>query len=189
MASRSLSRELALLVLGQVSEQNKLSTADLGIESLLEKALESLTQHWREALDSSASELDHAQQRLLDSELQQGQASTLDVVRDHLRSSLCTAEQVLNGLSATLELPRLLLLSDQEKVRSAAMERIAQVIRQRDSEFAAALNEYGLGHLTDHGWEVAKRLMANVIMILVKKNYRVLQRYYLLHNPRRRKNH
>jgi N utilization substance protein B len=74
MASRSLSRELALLVLGQVSEQNKLSTADLGIESLLEKALESLTQHWREALDSSATELDQAQQRLLDSELQQGQA-------------------------------------------------------------------------------------------------------------------
>ena len=82
MASRSLSRELALLVLGQVSEQNKSSTADLGIESLLDKALESLTQHWREALDSSATELDQAQQRLLDSELQQGQASTLDVVRD-----------------------------------------------------------------------------------------------------------
>ena len=133
MASRSLSRELALLVLGQVSEQKKSSTADLGIGSLLDKALESLTQHWRETLDSSATELDQAQQCLLDSELQQGQASTLDVVRDHLRSSLGAAEQVLNGLSATIELPRLLLLADQEQIRSAAMERIAQVIRQRDS--------------------------------------------------------
>jgi N utilization substance protein B len=61
MASRSLSRELALLVLGQVSEQKKSSIADLGIESLLDKALESLTQHWRETLDSSATELDQAQ--------------------------------------------------------------------------------------------------------------------------------
>jgi hypothetical protein len=34
MASRSLSRELALLVLGQVSEQNKSSTADLGKRSI-----------------------------------------------------------------------------------------------------------------------------------------------------------
>ena len=70
-------------------------------------------QHWRESLDTSAAELDQAQQSLLDSELQSGADAALPTGRDHLRSCLTMAEQVLNGLSASLELPRLLMLGDQ----------------------------------------------------------------------------
>ena len=61
MKSRSLSRELALLVLGQVSEQNLHKLEGLDLDGLLQKALDSLMFHWREALDASASELDQAQ--------------------------------------------------------------------------------------------------------------------------------
>ena len=64
MQSRSLSRELALLVLGQVSEQNQPKLEKLAMDGLLQKALDSLMFHWREALDASASELDQAQQHL-----------------------------------------------------------------------------------------------------------------------------
>ena len=71
MATRSLTRELALLVLGQVPEQKSASVADLALDSILDQALDTLTQHWRESLDASAAELDQAQQSLLDSELQQ----------------------------------------------------------------------------------------------------------------------
>ena len=112
MKSRSLSRELALLVLGQVSEQNQPKLEGLALDGLLQKALDSLMFHWREALDASASELDQAQQNLLDSELQDRDSASHSKVRTHLRSALTGAEQVLNGLSASLELPRLLLLSD-----------------------------------------------------------------------------
>ena len=132
MATRSLSRELALLVLGQVPEQKSASLADLALDSILDQALETLTQHWRESLDASAAELEQAQQSLLDSELQQGEAGTHDTVRTHLRASLSSAEQVLNGLSASLELPRLLLLADQEQIRRGAMERVQKVLTQRD---------------------------------------------------------
>ena len=52
-------------------------------------------------------------------------------VRTHLRSALTGAEQVLNGLSASLELPRLLLLSDQEQVRPDAMKRVTLVLKSR----------------------------------------------------------
>ena len=131
MPTRSLSRELALLVLGQVPEQKAPSVADLSLDAVLDKALETLTQHWRESLDSSAADLEQAQQSLLDSELQQGLDSTYDSVRSHLRSSLTAAEQVLNGLSASLELPRLLLLGDQEQIRRGALERVQQVLNQR----------------------------------------------------------
>ena len=110
MATRSLARELALLVLGQVSDQKPTAMADLAMDSVLEKALESLMQHWRESLDSSASELEQAQQTLLESELQADASAAMPTSRDHLRSCLTMAEQVLNGLSASLELPRLLML-------------------------------------------------------------------------------
>ena len=132
MATRSLTRELALLVLGQVPEQKSASVADLALDSILDQALDTLTQHWRESLDASAAELDQAQQSLLDSELQQGETGTHDAVRTHLRSSLSAAEQVLNGLSASLELPRLLLLGDQEQIRRGAMERVQKVLTQRE---------------------------------------------------------
>jgi len=133
MATRSLTRELALLVLGQVPEQKSASVADLALDSILDQALDTLTQHWRESLDASAAELEQAQQSLLDSELQQGEAGTHDTVRTHLRSSLSSAEQVLNGLSASLELPRLLLLGDQEQIRRGAMERVQKVLSQREA--------------------------------------------------------
>ena len=133
MKSRSLSRELALLVLGQVSEQNQPKLEGLALDGLLQKALDSLMFHWREALDASASELDQAQQNLLDSELQDRDSASHSKVRTHLRSALTGAEQVLNGLSASLELPRLLLLSDQEQVRSDAMKRVTLVLKSRST--------------------------------------------------------
>ena len=132
MATRSLTRELALLVLGQVPEQKSASVADLALDSILDQALDTLTQHWRESLDASAAELDQAQQSLLDSELQQGETGTHDTVRTLLRASLSSAERVLNGLSASLELPRLLLLGDQEQIRRGAMERVQKVLTQRE---------------------------------------------------------
>lgn len=132
MATRSLARELALLVLGQVSDQKPIAMADLAMDSVLEKALESLMQHWRESLDTSASELEQAQQTLLDSELQGDASAGMPTSREHLRSCLTMAEQVLNGLSASLELPRLLMLGDQENIRHGAMERVSCVLDKRD---------------------------------------------------------
>jgi len=150
MATRSLARELALLVLGQVSDQKPTAMADLAMDSVLEKALESLMQHWRESLDSSASELEQAQQTLLESELQADASAAMPTSRDHLRSCLTMAEQVLNGLSASLELPRLLMLGDQEQIRRGAMERVSCVLDKRDridAELDSVMEGWRLGRL------------------------------------------
>ncbi|MFL0782472.1 MAG: antitermination protein NusB, partial [Prochlorococcus sp.] len=66
MQSRSLARELALLVLGQIPEGDVAGLKEIPLESLLQKALDGLTQLWREDLDSCAEELERAQQQLLD---------------------------------------------------------------------------------------------------------------------------
>jgi len=66
MQSRSLSRELALLVLGQCPERVD-DPPDLSLDTLLQKALDSLMQHWTEVLDCCAGDLEKAQQHLLES--------------------------------------------------------------------------------------------------------------------------
>jgi N utilization substance protein B len=129
MQSRTLARELALLMLGQTSD--RAPAADVSLETLLQQALASLSQHVRESLDRSAEDLQGAQQHLLDSELQESGEASLPKVREHLQSGIAQAEQALNRLSASLELPRLLLLADQDEVRRGAIDRARAVLRQR----------------------------------------------------------
>jgi N utilization substance protein B len=129
MQSRSVSRELALLMLGQVSD--RVPAADLSLEGLLQQALASLSQCVREALDNAAVDLEQAQQQLLDSELVDA-ADQVVRVRGHLQRGLAHAEQAINRLSAGLELPRLLMLADQEDVRRGALERARAVLDHRE---------------------------------------------------------
>jgi N utilization substance protein B len=140
MSSRSLSRELALLMLGQITDRGPLPAAahgqrdplsDASLAALLQQALASLSQHVREALDLSADDLQQAQQHLDDSEVVDRSEQTLSRARNHLQEGLRHAEQALNHLSAGLELPRLLLLADQEAVRAGAIERARAVLQER----------------------------------------------------------
>jgi N utilization substance protein B len=132
MQSRTVARELALLMLGQVSDRGAAGAVDPALDALLQQALATLSQHVRDALDQAATELQEAQQQLLDSELQdQGSAEQLPRVRQHLQDGLAHAEQGLNRLSASLELPRLLMLADQEEVRRGAVDRTQAVLRCR----------------------------------------------------------
>jgi len=128
MQLKSISRELALLLLGQIKENE---THNIHIESLLSKAIESLTQHWREQLDSCASKLDKANQELLDSELQED-AGLLVKSRDHLKTCLIDSENILNSLSESIELPRLLALVDQKEIRELALKRVNLVMEKQD---------------------------------------------------------
>ena len=119
MQSRTRSRELALLMLGPTSDRAGATPAaqPTAMEGLLQQVLATLSQHVREALDRSAEDLQTAQQELLDSELQDQGEQQLPRVRQHLNAGLAAAEQAINRLSASLELPRLLLLADQDEVR------------------------------------------------------------------------
>ena len=128
MQLKSISRELALLLLGQI---NKKDINKVTIESLLSKAIESLTQHWREQLDLCASIVEKANQELLDSELQED-AGLLNKSRHHLKTCLIDSETMLNCLSESLELPKLLALVDQKEIRELALKRVNLVIQKQD---------------------------------------------------------
>jgi len=144
MQSRTIARELALLMLGQTSDRQERSSSrnpaqdlsDRSLTELLHQALAGLHVHVREALDRSAEDLQAAEQHLLDSELQEGSESQQSVqlprVRQHLKEGLSQAELALNRLSAAMELPRVLLLADQNEVRSDAIARTRAVLRNRE---------------------------------------------------------
>ena len=128
MQLKSISRELALLLLGQI---NKKDIYKVNIESLLSKAIESLTQHWRDELDSCALKLEKANQELLDSELQED-AGIFTKSRIHLKTCLIDSENILNSLSESIELPRLLALVDEKEIRGLALKRVQLVIQKQD---------------------------------------------------------
>ena len=128
MQLKSISRELALLLLGQIKENE---THNIHIESLLSKAIESLTQHWREQLDFCALKLEKANQALLDSELKED-AGLLAKSRNHLKTCLIDSENILNSLSESIELPRLLALVDEKEIRDLALKRVHLVMQKQD---------------------------------------------------------
>tara|TARA_B100000965_G_scaffold243380_1_gene204232 strand:+ start:144 stop:764 length:621 start_codon:yes stop_codon:yes gene_type:complete len=128
MQLKSISRELALLLLGQIKKND---INKINFESLLSKAIESLTQHWREQLDGCALKIEKANQKLLDSELQED-AGLLKQSREHVKNCLIDSENILNSLSESLELPRLLALVDQKEIRELALKRVHLVLEKLD---------------------------------------------------------
>ncbi|WP_269609195.1 transcription antitermination factor NusB [Prochlorococcus marinus] len=128
MQLKSISRELALLLLGQIKTKD---INNINFESILSKAIESLTQHWREQLDFCASKLEKANQELLDSELQE-EAGLLKNSRNYLKTCLIESENILNSLSESIELPRILALVDQKEIRELALKRVHLVIEKQD---------------------------------------------------------
>ena len=125
--TRSLSRELSLISLGQINDKGDLKLIKFQIEEIFESALDSLINHCRDELDNCESDLENASQKILDSELKEFNISFSNV-RDELKESLKKIETVMNTLSATLDFPKLIISSGQIDVREDVNQRISDVI-------------------------------------------------------------
>ena len=125
--TRSLSRELSLISLGQINDKGDLKLIKFQIEEIFESALDSLINHCREELDHCESDLENASQKILDSELKEFNISFSNV-RDELKESLKKIETVMNTLSATLDFPKLIISSGQIDIREDVNKRISDVI-------------------------------------------------------------
>ena len=128
MQFRSISRELSLLLLGQFSENNIDQLDSSSIEIILNKALDTLMQHWKDQLDHCATNLEMANDQLSESEYNETHKDSNDRVRKNLTNCLTKAEYILNSLLETMDLVRLLSLGDQDKIKSGAIERVSLVI-------------------------------------------------------------
>ncbi len=129
MESRSLARELALLILGQISDDYIQNYKSLSLENMLNMGLDTLLNYWREQLDDCYLQIELAQEELLQSELEQVEKNHFNQARKYLTNSLNKSELILNILSDTLELSSLLTLGDQKNIREEAVKRVDFVIQ------------------------------------------------------------
>ena len=129
MESRSLAREVSLLVLGQISKQNIKDYNSISLEKMLDLGLDTLINYWREQLDECASQIELAQVELSKTDFEETEKYNISLARKYLNLTLKKSENILNILSDTFELSRLLTLGDQENIRSEAMNRISLVVK------------------------------------------------------------
>ena len=126
--NKSLSRELSLISLGLIKDKGDTKLNKFQIEEIVESALDSLINHCRDELDNCELELEHASQKILDSELKEGVDYSFANVRDDLKKSLKKIETVMNTLSLTLDFPKLIISSAESDIREDVNQRISNLI-------------------------------------------------------------
>ena len=126
--NKSLSRELSLISLGLIKDKGDAKLNKFQIEEIVESALDSLINHCRDELDNCELELEHASQKILDSELKEGVDYSFANVRDDLKKSLKKIETVMNTLSLTLDFPKLIISSAESDIREDVNQRISNLI-------------------------------------------------------------
>ena len=126
--NKSLSRELSLISLGLIKDKGDIKLNKFQIEEIFESALDSLINHCRDELDNCELELEHASQKILDSELKEGVDYSFANVRDDLKKSLKKIETVMNTLSLTLDFPKLIISSGESDIREDVNLRISNLI-------------------------------------------------------------
>ncbi len=148
--NKSLSRELSLISLGLIKDKGDFKLNKFQIEEIFESALDSLINHCRDELDNCESELENASQKILDSELLEGDSFSFSNVRDELKKSLKKIEIVMNTLSVTLDFPKLIVSSEQIDIRDDVYKRILNTINNLqiiDSDIDQAMEGWRLKRL------------------------------------------
>tara|TARA_Y100000589_G_C27011765_1_gene571135 strand:- start:215 stop:850 length:636 start_codon:yes stop_codon:yes gene_type:complete len=131
MDSRSLIRELSLVTLGLINDnKNKDSIIfdQMQFEITFESALELMTNHCLQELDDCQISLENASNILLDSELREIDSSFFEEVRGEIKKTFIHLENIMNTLSDTLEIPKLIAISGQKQVRDDIKSRLSKVL-------------------------------------------------------------
>ncbi len=130
MDRRTLSRELSLVSLGLINDDNKNDQSDIGtidFEKVLESAVELLINHCRQELDECEIQLESVLQNLLECELREGNNAFLETTREDLKNTLINIENIMNSLSDSLDLPKLIAVSNQEELRNNIKDRLYKI--------------------------------------------------------------
>lgn len=134
MQPRRIARELALLSLSQMpNASERLDTQQLN--NLVLAAVRTLTGEIQEALETAAAELKRGSDRLLSSETR---ASDVRSAKAMVSDAIELTEKAINRLGTAVEIPEVIQLTNQQEVRSYALE-ILKTINRRQAEIDEAL--------------------------------------------------
>ncbi|UFP93940.1 transcription antitermination factor NusB [Gloeobacter morelensis] len=129
MQARRIARELALMSIGQMpADRSRLQAKNL--EELVLASVRTLREEANESLQRACTELRQGHNRLEASELT---APTVEAARREVAAAIALAEQAINRVGASLELPEFVRLADELQVRAYAFELLGAFVREGDN--------------------------------------------------------
>ncbi|MBL1175397.1 transcription antitermination factor NusB [Pantanalinema sp. GBBB05] len=136
MQARRIARELALLSISQLPASSERLEAQ-ALSTVLVAAIRTLTSEAQDALETAAAELQQSSTRLLNSETR-----TTDVqsARAMVNEAIELTQTAINRLGMAIEVPEIIQLSNQQDVRSYALEIIGKV-REYQTEIDQLLTQ------------------------------------------------
>ncbi len=128
MQARRIARELALLGISQLpAKPERLQEQDL--QNLLLAAVRALSAEVRDALETAATELERATDRLLTSETR---ASDLQSAKVMVTEAVELTQTAINRLGGAIDLPEFVQLANQTEVREYGLQVLTCVTQNRD---------------------------------------------------------
>lgn len=127
MQARHVSRELALLSIGQLpSKPEKIQAQQL--QDVLLAAIRTLSTEVQDTLETASAEVTRGNERLLSSETR---AIDVQSARAMVNEALELAQTAINRVGAALEIPEFIQLANQKEVRAYVMELLTNVQANR----------------------------------------------------------
>ncbi|MBD0344313.1 MAG: transcription antitermination protein NusB [Coleofasciculus sp. Co-bin14] len=164
MQPRRIARELALLSLSQMpNAAEKLDTQQLN--NLVLAAVRTLTSEIQEALETAAAELRRGSDRLLSSETR---AVDVRSAKAMVSDAIELTEKAINRLGTAVEIPELIQLTNQQEVRSYALEILKTINRRQveiDETLTQSLQDWQLNRLARIDRDILRIAVAEILFL------------------------
>lgn len=161
MQPRRIARELALLSLSQIaSAPDRLEAQQM--TNLLLAAVRALSGEIQDTLETAAAELKRGSDRLLSSETR---ATDVRSAKAMVADAIELTEKAINRLGTAVEMPEVIQLTNQQEVRSYALEIIRTINRRQDEideNLTQALQDWQLKRLARIDRDILRIAVAEI---------------------------
>ena len=161
---RHIARELALLGLSQIKKNSKnLEQNDL--DQLLLTAIRTLKGEIQETLEAASAKVLKGEEQLLTSETRTTKVSD---AKKNVSQALNLAQQAINRLAVSLELPEFIQVANQQEVQDYTLSLISTVDRQKetiDAQIEAALLDWKLNRLPRIDRDILRIAVAEIVFL------------------------
>lgn len=164
MQPRRIARELALLSLSQMPHTSDRLDAQQ-LSNLILASVRTLIGETQETLETAAAELKRGSDRLLGSEIR-----TTDVrsARAMVFEAIELTQKAINRIGGSVEIPELIQLSNQQEVRTYAIEILKTIHRRQediDKSLTQSLQDWQLNRLPRIDRDILRIAVAEMIFL------------------------
>jgi N utilization substance protein B len=164
MQPRRISRELALLSLSQLpTNPERLDTQQL--TNLILAAVRTLSSEIQEVLETASSELRRGNDRLLSSETR---TTDMQSAKAMVADAIELTQKAINRLGSAVEIPEVIQLTNQQEVRTYALEILKTISRRRleiDDSLSHALQDWQLNRLPHIDRDILRIAVAEIAFL------------------------